>query len=86
MTDETEEVDAEQLLEQQTPDTFVVTVTRRFEMDMMPSKATALCEQMGADTPEAALAESVAEREASQVDATQKLLGLDVDVDGPSDE
>jgi hypothetical protein len=87
MTEETQEEDLpDQLTNNPTPHTFVVTVTRQFEMDMMPQQAAAIAEQLGEETPEAALAEQFAEQEAAQVEATQKLLGLDVDVDGPSDD
>lgn len=68
------------------PETFVITVHRKIEMDVGPGLGRRLKEQFETETVEAALAQSVAEIEANEVEPTEKLLNLDVDVDGPSDD
>lgn len=68
------------------PDTYEIKVERTIEMDIGAVKAETLRERYQADTVEAALAHSVAEVEAAQVEPTEKLLNLDVEVDVPSDD
>lgn len=84
MTEEDTSDDSGFVMEE--PETFVITVHRQIEMDVGPGLGRRLKSQFDAETVEAALAQSVAEIEASEVEPTEKLLNLDVDVDGPSND
>jgi hypothetical protein len=81
MSETTEEEPSQPELE-----TFVVTATRSFEMDLHPRRVEEIEARSGDETVESFIAEMIGEQEADRIEPTQKLLNLDVEVDGPSDD
>jgi hypothetical protein len=84
MTDEntTEELEA------QTPEskTFTITATRQYEVDFTDEEILNIIANSGKEDVTDALEEITANREQRAVEPTEKLLGVDVNVDGPSDD
>jgi hypothetical protein len=90
MTDnnDTEEVEAEAQPEQQMPDmtSYEIRATRAFEQDFADQQVEGLMQQTGADSPEEAIEQMLVQQETQHIEPEQKLLGVDVQADGPSDD
>lgn len=84
MTEETEQQNQRPM----TPDmqSFKITVTRVFEADFPSQEVTALLEQTGEDDPGEAISQMFLQEEKQNVAPQQKLLGVNVEADGPSDD
>jgi len=82
----TEEVEAQP--EQQMPKmtSYEVRATRVFEMDFADRQLQGMMQQTGADTAEEAIEKTLLRQETQHIEPEQKLLGADVQVDGPSDD
>lgn len=65
---------------------YTVTASRKFEMDLSEAQKRGLMKQMSVETPEEALEEMLLTNEIESIEPEQKLLGADVTVDEPSDE
>jgi len=78
---DTDEIEAEPEM-----NSFEITSTRHFEVDFSDGQIAQLLEQTGAETPENALAQITGENERNKIAPEEKLLGVDVTVDGPSDD
>jgi glucan biosynthesis protein len=65
--------------------TFEISATRTFEVDYTTAQIDQLMRQTGKETPEAAIATARGEVEAEHIRAVEKLIGIDVTVDGPDD-
>jgi hypothetical protein len=65
---------------------FEVTATRAFEMDFSERQLQGMMQRTEADTPEEAIEEVFVQQEVQHVEPEQKLLGADVQVNGPSND
>lgn len=74
--------------EQEMPEmtSFTVRATRAFEVDFSEEQLNQLRLRTGADTVEEAIEEMFVQRETQHIEPEQKLLGVDVQADGPSDD
>jgi hypothetical protein len=66
--------------------TFVVDSSKKFEIDLSEEAVNGLMEDTDADSPESALAELMGQQVTNSVEPSQKLLEVNVTVDGPSDD
>ena len=87
MTDNNEE-EATELIENGQPEieSYTITVTRAFEVDITDRQLQRIVQQTGADFPEEALEQVNFQRERQNVDPEQKLLGVDVNVESSDSE
>lgn len=65
---------------------YEVTITRAFEQDFSQKQLRMMVKQSEATTFEEAIEQMFLSQEQDNIDAAQKLLGLNVNVDGPSDD
>lgn len=80
--DDTTEVTAEELMPEMT--SYEITATRAFEIDFAEQQIQGMMQRTGADTPEEAIEKVFLQQETQHVEPEQKLLGADVQVNGPS--
>jgi hypothetical protein len=76
MTDQTESQDEVEI------NSYAVTVTRVFEVDFSNQQVGQLMQQTGQDEAEAAIEAALEADETNKIAPEQKLLGIDVMVDG----
>jgi hypothetical protein len=74
--------------EQQMPEmtSYQIRATRVFEQDFAEQQVEGLMQQTGADSPEEAIEQILLQQETDHIEPDQKLLGVDVQADGPSDD
>jgi hypothetical protein len=65
---------------------YEITVTRSFEVDISEEGEERLMAQMGVDDPEKAVELSLMQSEKQNVSPEEKLLMVEVNADGPSDD
>ena len=72
----------------QTPEmtSYEIDTRRKFEMDFSEQQIQGMIQRTGADTAEEAIEESLLQKEIQQVQPEQKLIGADVQANGPSDD
>lgn len=66
--------------------TFTVTVERRYETDFTDKELAHLLSKSDADSEEEVIATLLGMQETEEIGPTEKLINLEVDVDGPSDD
>lgn len=71
--------DLGEALEETSPDSYEIVVTRAFEMDLTTQQVMGLMQQTGSDSPQEAVEEAFLERERHNVEPEQKLLGVNVE-------
>lgn len=67
-------------------DSYEITATRRFEIDLSGQQVAGMMQQTGADNPEQAIEQVLLGRERQQVEPEEKLIGVQVQADEPSDD
>lgn len=90
MTDNNTEnsLEPEEQSEQQMPErgSYKITATRVFEMDFSERHLQNLMQQAEVDTPEEAIEQVFLQQEIQNIEPEQKLIGVEVKADGPSDD
>jgi len=65
---------------------YEIDARRKFEMDFSEQQIQGMMQRTGADTAEEAIEESLLQTEIQHVQPEQKLIGADVQANGPSDD
>lgn len=84
MTEENQEAD--DTADESPLNSYTVSIQKEYEMDLDTKTAMALVAEADTTNPEEAIASTIATQEMGQIEPTQKLLGIDVQVDGPSND
>lgn len=71
---------------EQESQSFTITVNRTFEVDYTQEQIDQLMRRTGEDSATNAIATARGENEAQAVRPVEKLIGINVSVDGPDDE
>lgn len=65
---------------------YEISTSRVFEMDFSEKQIQGLMQRTGATDPETAIEEMLLQQETQHIEPEQKLLGVDVQANGPSDD
>jgi len=74
--------------EPETPEmtSYEIDARRKFEMDFSEQQIQGMMARTDADTAEEAIEEALLQQETQHVEPEQKLIGLNVQANGPSDD
>lgn len=87
MTDTDTEDDEDDAQPERPPmDSFTVTVTKTFEVDLAPHQTAEMRRTAGEDESDEAVAQTFLKREMGNITPEQKLIGIKADAEGPSDD
>ena len=65
---------------------YEIDARRKFEMDFSEQQIQGMMQRTGADSAEEAIEQALLQQETQHVEPEQKLIGVNVEANGPSDD